>query len=51
MIGRALHCWLNGVRYKTLTHDEIQESVIRAEAVNSLTKDVLRAALAWKQIE
>jgi len=36
--------------YKTLTHDEVQKSIKRADAVNNLT-DVLQAALAWKQEE
>lgn len=47
-IGKALHCWLNDVKYHTLTHDEVQRSVKRADAVNNLTEDVLQAALLWK---
>jgi len=51
LIGKALHCWPNGVSYNTLNHDEVQKSVTRADTVNNLTEDVLRAALAWKQEE
>jgi len=51
LLGKALHCWPNRVNYNTLTHDEVQKSVLRADAVNNLAEDVLRAALAWKQEE
>jgi len=50
-IGKALHCWAKDVSYKTLTHDEVQRSVKRADAVNNLKEDVLQAALIWKQRE
>ena len=34
LTGKALHCWLNNVSYRMLTHNEIQRSVKRADAVN-----------------
>jgi len=42
---------VNGVNYCTLTHDEVQKGVLRADAVNSLTEDELQAALARKQTQ
>jgi len=45
--GKALHCWLNDVSYQTLTNDELQRSVERADAVNKIRTDVLHAATIW----
>jgi len=47
LIGKALHCWPSKVTYSTLTHDEVQKGVLRADAVKSLT-DVLQVALTRK---
>jgi len=33
-----------------LTHDEVQRSVKRADAVNNLNYDVLYTALEWRQM-
>jgi len=49
LFGRALHCWQNDVNYKTLTSEELQRSVTRADVVNQLTEDELQAALLWKR--
>ena len=51
LIGEALHCWPNKVTYTTLTHDEVQKSVLRTDAVNSLSEDILQATLADKQAQ
>jgi len=48
-----LHCWLRGVRYATLTHDEMQRSV-KCKHVNrrsGLKKMVWGVAVKGKQVK
>ena len=45
----ALHCWLPGVTYKTLTEDEINRSVLRASAIGDTVKAVQHAMSIWRQ--
>jgi len=47
LTGKALHCWFRNTSYQTLTHDEIQQSVKRADAVNNIKEDVSQAAIIW----
>jgi len=51
LIGKALHCWLNEASYSTLTHEEVWKDLIRADAANSLSEDILQAALDNKQAQ
>jgi len=51
LIEEALHCWPNEGSYSTLTHEEVYKGVIRADAVNSLSEDVLQAALGSKLVQ
>ena len=45
----ALHCWLTGVTYRTLTEDEINRSVRRADAIGETVKAVQHAMSIWRQ--
>jgi len=45
----ALHCWLPGVTYRTLTEDEINRSVRRADAIGETVKAVQHAMSIWRQ--
>jgi len=47
----ALHCWLPDINYRTLTLDEINRSVLRAQAIGETVKAVQHAMTIWKRPE
>jgi len=47
LTGKLLHGWAEGVTYDTLTADEIQRSVKRANAVNRIKREVIQAVKIW----
>ena len=46
----ALH-WLADINYRTLTLDEINRSVLRAQAIGETVKAVQHAMTIWKRPE
>jgi len=47
----ALHCWLPGINYRTLSIGEINRIVLRAQAIGGTVKAVQHAMTSWNRPE